>query len=86
MAEEVVFLVLYIAMSCVFTLFGIIGLRYPDQTSSFFQSFGTRLYGSKTAERIYTPKNLRWATVPFVIVGPIFAVIGVFGLVRVLTG
>jgi hypothetical protein len=68
-------------MSIGFTLLGIYGLRHPDRLADFFRRRGTEIYGKKIADRVYTTSNQRWALIPFVIIGPIFVVIGVVNIV-----
>lgn len=63
------------------TALGVYGLRHPDRLADFFRSRGTNLFGKKVADRVYTTSNQRWALVPFAIVGPLFVVAGVVGIV-----
>jgi hypothetical protein len=85
MIGEVMFFLIYITMSIGFTAFGIYGLRNPQAVTDFFHGAGSRLFGRRFADQVYTQANLRWATIPFVIVGPVFVVLGVAGLVGALS-
>jgi hypothetical protein len=70
--------------ACVFTLmsagffyFGVRILTKPDPIVRFYRSLGSRLIGEKRAARVYNEGNLKVAAIGFVILGPIFIVVGI---------
>ncbi len=68
----------FTVMSVGFAYFGFRILKNPEPIARLFSSVGSRAFGSRTARRVYTASNLRVAGVGFVILGPLFFVLGVF--------
>ncbi len=79
--DKVVGLVIFVVVSSGFFALGIHILRHLDAATEFFETRGASLYGRRGASRIYKPDNIRIAALGFVVMGPVFVIVGLTRLV-----
>ncbi|MFD1713508.1 hypothetical protein ACFSBZ_03390 [Amnibacterium flavum] len=79
--NDIVFLAVWTLMAVGFTILGAFFLRHLDAVTDRFRRLGTGMFGDGIADRMYRRGNLRLGAIAFVIVGPIFVVIGIVSLI-----
>jgi hypothetical protein len=70
------FTVVWMIVSLGFVALGVYGLKRPESLVDLFRRTGTPMFGKRVSVRMYTANNLRWALVPFVVMGLSFVIIG----------
>jgi hypothetical protein len=84
--EALIFMIVWTLLSGGFAAFGIYGLRHVDKVTRVFHTLGSGMYGRRLADRVYTPRGIRIALIGFLVIGPVFVVIGVVMIIRILLG
>ena len=74
--DEIFGLVLFVIVSSGFVGLGVYILRHLDAATEFFDTRGASLYGRLVARRIYKRANLRIGALAFIVMGPIFVIVG----------
>jgi hypothetical protein len=69
-----------------FTALGVAILVMPARWAEEFRKLGEVTFGRRVSNTVYTPGNLKWGAVGFVIIGPIIAVSGIVRLVGAASG
>lgn len=70
------FLVMFVLGGIAATLFGVYAVRWPEGPTSSFKRLGTSMFGARAADRIYTEAGIRAGGIAFLILGPLFTVLG----------
>jgi hypothetical protein len=84
--EPLIFMIVWTLLSGGFLAFGVVGLRNLDTVTRFFHALGSGTYGRRFADRVYTRSGIRVALIGFLVIGPVFVVIGIVMIVRILLG
>ncbi|WP_448004723.1 hypothetical protein [Agromyces bauzanensis] len=82
--EAVPFLVMFVLGGIAATVFGAYASRWPEEPTRVVKGLGTSMFGAKVADRIYTKEGVRAGAIGFLILGPLFTVVGLIIIVLVL--
>lgn len=82
---NVAFLCIWTALAAGFFIAGAFTYRHAEASAAVFKRFAASLYGQRIADRMYTPTHMKLSAVFFMIIGPIFVVIGITQLILVAT-
>jgi hypothetical protein len=74
--EDVLALIGFILMSVAGTAFGVYAMLRPDEAAEYFRRQSTPRSASRAWERVYSRQSMRVAAVSFLIVGPLFVIVG----------
>jgi|GEM_PF-5400894 len=79
---KVIFLVVWTGLAAGFFVLGIYFMRNTTKVAEFFRGAGSQMLGRRIANRVYRESGVKAAAIGYLILGPVFVVIGIIGIVR----
>ena len=78
---KVIFLVVWTLLAAGFFVLGIYSIRNPARVANYFRGLGSQLFGPAVANRVYRESGVIAGAIGFLIIGPVFVVIGIVEIV-----
>ena len=79
---KVIFLVVWTLLAACFFVLGIYSIRNPTRVAKYFRGLGSQMFGPGVANRVYRESGVKAAAISYLIIGPVFVVIGIVMIVR----